>query len=304
MPPRSNRPAWVELRLRKEAGFGCCKCGRPIYQYHHIEEYAGDQHYRPEDMMLLCPNCHDEATKGAITKKEQRELKANPFNIQRGYVNGPLKVNQDKCIVDVGSLTLIADGDLVRVDAEPLLRLRREEQGSLLVSLSLFDRDDRLLVQIIDNEWISDSDSQPWDIESDIQYLRIRQKRGDIRLEIDASKVPIKIRANLWRRGQNIELGPKAVILTKQFIEFQNLILDGFCFNFDSHANKFNLAPSVLPPPPMVTLLKHTDTVFEDGLFRRICGSFLRWSAGQRLRFLRHGSGVQWQGRKKVALAA
>jgi hypothetical protein len=43
---------------------------------------------------------------------------------------------------------------------------------------------------------------------------------------------------------------------------------------------------------------------FKKGLFRRICGSFLRWSAGQRLRFLRHGSGVQWQGRKKVALAA
>jgi hypothetical protein len=34
-----------------------------------------DQHFRPEDMMVLCPTHHNQATKGAMPVGEQREFK-------------------------------------------------------------------------------------------------------------------------------------------------------------------------------------------------------------------------------------
>jgi len=37
---REDRPEELERQLRREAGFGCCFCGNPIIQYHHIREDA------------------------------------------------------------------------------------------------------------------------------------------------------------------------------------------------------------------------------------------------------------------------
>src|SRR5437867_1684432 len=100
MADRPPTPPAVALRLRKEAGFGCCKCGFPVVQYHHIIEYANDPHFRPEDMMALCARCHEEATKGVMTVAEQRRFKAHPHNIGRGWAAGPLKINHDECVVE------------------------------------------------------------------------------------------------------------------------------------------------------------------------------------------------------------
>ena len=33
---RSAIPEIVKRQVRQEAGFGCCKCGNPIFEYHHI----------------------------------------------------------------------------------------------------------------------------------------------------------------------------------------------------------------------------------------------------------------------------
>ena len=77
---RRKIPSDVARQLRQEAGFGCCKCGFPLIQYHHIVEWADDQHFRVADMMVLCPNHHDQATKGAMPEPQQRLLKVNPYN--------------------------------------------------------------------------------------------------------------------------------------------------------------------------------------------------------------------------------
>jgi hypothetical protein len=264
---RPETPAAVALRLRKEGGFGCCKCGRAVYQYHHIIDYAGDPHFRTEDMMILCPYCHDEATKGAMPEDEQRAYKANPYNIQRGMASGRLKINHNICAVDLGSVRLVADGDLVLVDGEPLLGLKKRESGRLELSIKLYDANDVLLVRIERNEWISDGDSLPWDIESDFQYLRIRQRKGDIRLEIDAREQPIQLRANLWRKGQNISLGPKTLYFNTIFVEFANFIFEGICINVDSITGAASFVPIQTQSQKgqtMAALLFHENRIFED----------------------------------------
>ncbi len=75
MTDRPRTPEPVARQLCQEAGFGCCKCGVPIIEYHHIIKWSVDQHFRPEDMMVLCPTHHDEAG-SAMDEAEQRLLKA------------------------------------------------------------------------------------------------------------------------------------------------------------------------------------------------------------------------------------
>ncbi len=35
-----STPLLIKRQLRQEAGFGCCKCGKPIIQYHYIIPYT------------------------------------------------------------------------------------------------------------------------------------------------------------------------------------------------------------------------------------------------------------------------
>ena len=121
LEPRKAIPAGVARQLRQEAGFGCCKCGVPILQYHHIVEWAEDQHYRSEDMMVLCPLHHDQATKGAMPEAEQRVLKTTPFNIERGHARGLLEVKQDYCAADLGSITMVGEGVFLSINRESVL---------------------------------------------------------------------------------------------------------------------------------------------------------------------------------------
>ena len=61
--------------VRQADGFGCCKCGFPIIEYHHIIEDTEN----PDEIMLLCPIHHHEATVKAMMKEEQWKYKNKPY---------------------------------------------------------------------------------------------------------------------------------------------------------------------------------------------------------------------------------
>jgi len=89
---RPEIPRPIKRQLRKEAGFGCCVCGHPFFQYHHIVLYSIKSEHNPSDMMILCPNCHNKATAGVFIEEAQRECKSNPFNVKQNKVSGQLEI--------------------------------------------------------------------------------------------------------------------------------------------------------------------------------------------------------------------
>jgi hypothetical protein len=192
-------------QLRREAGFGCCVCGNPIIQYHHIIEWSKDQHFRPEDMMVLCPTHHDKATKHAMPEVEQRRFKAKPQNIERGLVDGKLAIKQDYCALEVGSVMVVGEGPFIKIDGEDILALYLGERN-FEISVTLYDETDTMLLHIDRNEWIS-GDPLPWDIEADWQRLTLRERYRRISLSLDATKIPMQARGQLWRSGKHIGFG-------------------------------------------------------------------------------------------------
>lgn len=87
-----------------------------------------------------------------------------PFNIKRGFADGQLVVNSRTIAIEVGSNLFIGDGFKLAVDHEALVQLDSDEQGCLLISVDLYDRNDLLLASIVRNEWIT-GDPLPWDFE-------------------------------------------------------------------------------------------------------------------------------------------
>jgi hypothetical protein len=236
----------VERQLRREAGYGCCACGLPIYEYHHIVPYHEDDPYPPTEMMLLCPIHHDQATKGALPESEQWELKRHPHNITHGLAGGQLTVNQPYCAVAIGQSLMVGDMAFVVANGEPLLSLSSaQDNGQLELAVTLYDESDALLALIDRNEWVT-GDPFPWDIESDFQYLRIRRKLGDISLEIDARRDPVRLRADLWRGGHRIRLSPRGIQIDGENVTgvgIQNLGLVAMGIDLHTDEGRVTLSP-------------------------------------------------------------
>ncbi len=216
-------PAAVARQLRQESGFGCCVCGNPIIQYHHIVEWADEEHFRPEDMMVLCPLHHDQATKGAMPEAEQRRQKLNPLNLRQGRARGLLAVQQNYCAVGVGPNIFVGEGPFLRIDGNDLFECYLGEHN-LEISLRLYNRGGDLLAQIVRNEWVS-GDPLPWDIEADWQLLTIRERARQISLSINAKEIPLSLQAQFWYGGKYIDCNKKRIT-----IGTNNVSLSGFAF--------------------------------------------------------------------------
>ena len=203
-------PKPIAQQLRQEAAFGCCKCGHPIIEYHHIVPFANDHHFRPEDMMVLCPNCHDAANKGAITLEEQRQLKLNPHNIGRGYASGFLALNNKSLIINMGSNIFKGGGTLIQADTIPLVALYLNKYGNIELTIKLYDQQNKLMLSINKNEWVS-GDPSPWDISAGYQKLIIRKKKGQVSLDLNLTQEPIFLKADLWWKGHLISISPSSL---------------------------------------------------------------------------------------------
>jgi hypothetical protein len=268
---RKAIPAQVARQLRREAGFGCCKCGIPILQYHHIVPWSVEEHYRPEDMMVLCPLHHDQATKGAMQIDEQRELKASPFNIQKGRVKGQLEVKQDYCAAALGTVTLVGEGCFLSIHSEEVLRLSLGEKN-LEVSLKLFSESDELLIQIDKNEWIA-GDPLPWDIKADWQVLSLREKARKIAIELDARRVPLRIAGEFWYSGRRVSIGRDLIrIEGRTCVGLAHLALVGGGIDLDPENTRLATGGAIVVASNPREQLWKARGVWKDIVFRRKTG--------------------------------
>ena len=167
--------------------------------------------------MVLCPNHHDQATKNAMSEEEQRRHKVEPHNMMRGYADGLLTVNQSHCALDVGGGTLlVGDYPWIELHGETVLELRSSSEGQLLVTLALYDDEDNLTLEIVDNEWIAGEGA--WDIESDWQRLTLRLAPRNVVLRLDARQLPMTLRGVLRRGTEWVRFSGRSDVHEEQVI--------------------------------------------------------------------------------------
>jgi hypothetical protein len=204
-------PADVKLRLRQESSFGCCKCGNPIIEYHHIIPLEEEEHDRVEDMMCLCPTHHKEAD---VTRREdQRELKAKPYNKEKDYVNGMFFINQPVPVVNIGGNFISNNGPMLLIDDQDILSMTCSEENRTEISVNLFDEADNSILRINKNEWES-GDYLAWDIEYRLNFIKVRHKKREIALQLDARSQPVLLIGTLWYKKQKFEIKPSSLVFS------------------------------------------------------------------------------------------
>jgi hypothetical protein len=225
---RPSIPEAVKLQLRQEADFGCCACGNPIIEYHHIVPWSKEQHNRPEDMMILCPNHH--TTCGKFPEEVQRNIKNKPFNQNNPQLMGKLEHHNKDTRIIIGSNQFINCQSIISYEGKSVFQLSISESSKIHISLILFSKKGEVICYIKDNEWITQTRGV-FDIKYMAPYrLRIKNALRDIAVNIDLSQSPIIIEGKMWLNGEQL-------IFNKNRIIFPNRsCVEGLTFVGASHA--------------------------------------------------------------------
>jgi hypothetical protein len=211
----------IKRAVRQRCGFGCVVCGIPIYEIDHLIPYSEAKEHAPENLVLLCKQHHGEKTLGLLPPEVVAEANADPYNRRTGVSSA-----QDLRYVGAGCEALIGSNRHVwprlengmvtlplLVDDTPIV-LFRAEDGHLLLTVQLFNEQNDMLVQIVDNELVFSV--EPWDVEFKGRQLTVRGGPRDIfvRMRFDPADSQITIdRGHIWRNGIELEIRPDRVVL-------------------------------------------------------------------------------------------
>lgn len=223
-PPISDP---MKREVRQRCGFGCVVCGLPLYTYEHILGWANVHRHVAEELTLLCDLHQHESTSKLLTQEQIIYADKYPYNLREG-ISKPyaLHYNGLNCIVDVGSnvFSYKDDGTCPEFVAfaidEDLIIGFRLDNGHWLLSLNMYDKNDNLILLIVDNELVYSI--SPWDIELVGRNLIIREAQRKILVDIlfePPNKIKIQ-RGHLFHNGIEVEIKPDCVYIVNNRSRF------------------------------------------------------------------------------------
>jgi hypothetical protein len=238
-------------QVRRRCGFGCVVCGLPIYHYDHILGYAQVQRHRPEEITLLCGFHHDLKTRGILPNEEVVAANEHPANLQHG-TTAPFTWSRfrNRCAIvlssDVFGIEDLIEGEgfaVFVVDGMVLLGLRYLDEH-LLLTMSIFDEFNQLILQIVDNEMLLSTDQ--WDVEVEGPSLILRQALREILIDV-RFEPPDRIHI---RRGRFLLNGVEIVIQPDRYYIPGRESYSTFKGNIFRHSGSGCLFALGVPQPP------------------------------------------------------
>lgn len=216
MSDREKIEAAIKRKVRQRCGFGCVICGKPFYEYDHMEEYSKVKEHEESNLTLLCPEHHAEKTKGLRSVAQVRAANARPFNRRNGF-SGPYVLAYEGNVskVHLGSCRFLqslgpAYMEALVLNGEPMVKARTED-GNLLVSAKLFDTQGSIILAIEDNELRYDT--SVWDVLFVANRLVVRKANREVVAKIIFSP-PDEItveRAYFSHEGLTVRVTPREI---------------------------------------------------------------------------------------------
>jgi hypothetical protein len=200
---RPPTPADVERQLRQEAGFGCARCGHPYIEYHHIVPFSEEPHFRPDDMIAVCGNCH--AFLETQGRDRQYAIKHDPKNQSQGEFRGLLQYDKRDLVFRVGGNWYENTPVILQFFDTPLISCRLQDDQAL-VSMNVFNSLGRLVLGIEDSE-VRFRLGDFWDFECRKNVAIVRSGPRDVALKLDFSQQDATVEGKLWAGGKLLTFG-------------------------------------------------------------------------------------------------
>lgn len=178
-------PEAVKREVRQRDGFGCIVCGSAFYQYDHLgTEFKDAESHDPQQIVLLCGGCHDRKNRGALSTETLQMHARSPRCRQTNFSWGPLDVSLEPPVIVLGTLTAVNVRSLLTIDGEDVFSIAPPlvPHGPFTVNASLYDKDGRRTIKIVNNEFQAEVSN--WDVEIAGPRVAVRSAPGKFDLVI------------------------------------------------------------------------------------------------------------------------
>lgn len=205
-------PAPIAREVRQRCAFGCVMCGKPVYDYEHIEGYdaTGDD---PAHITLLCADHHREKTAGRLPVDLVRQANASPYNVGRHLSSEhSLYFSGDEFFIGFGNMRIMMlDGVSCGLVVDGALVFGAEiTDGRLRLTANLRDINNRTLVRIDDGHLRIGTSA--WDATVEGPTITLRDGHGSIAAQLELHP-PTHIEvttAKFFFNGVRVEAGRAA----------------------------------------------------------------------------------------------
>lgn len=217
--PRPPTPKAVERALRQEAGFGCAMCGCPFVVYHHIVPWEEEHHFRVEDMMAVCPNCHSAVER--LPRDRQYKIKEAPYNIEKGFVKGSL-VYDGAGGLDIGGNFIFGTPYIIAYNGDLVLGYGKVDGENSIYANIVDERSTKSL--LINWNSVEFAAKDFWDFEFKWNYVKVRNGPRNIFFELDMRQPRGFVRCSLVFGRTTIDLQKDALFFRSSVSEGKNVI--------------------------------------------------------------------------------
>ena len=248
--PRDAIPPDVKRALRREVGFGCPICRSPFLTWHHFDPpYHVEPHNRPEGMIALCREHHDEADQGLFSPDELRSLKQAQRSTEDVKGNYP-SWRKPNILLRIGGSYVGGSMAVLSVVGNPVIALSRNEEDMLSLSFSLHNQEGRPVVIMEENAF----EAYP----ENIHDLAVATRKGSIKVWLASANIGLEL---TFDRITLDELDNVLAKDKKRSDEKSSRVIQSVLNSFPQHVHEcFNEAiagPRMLPPGSFEGLPEH-----------------------------------------------
>ncbi len=201
----------IKREVRKRCGFGCVVCGNPIIQYDHMKEWSKVHEHKADDITLLCPNHHMEATAGRMPRGKVLAFNENPYN-KNALLSQPHTLYYYGDQIDFilgnntfkGNFQVIPSFSPLVINGRNILAAKKIDD-LLLLDVEIIDEYGNIVLCIKENELIFSLNN--WDIQFAGKTLQINEKASKPRIIISFSP-------------------PNRVVIEKAILYYHGILVD------------------------------------------------------------------------------
>lgn len=114
----------VDNAIKQETGFRCAWCGEYLTIRHHIIEFSLGGPNSEDNLILLCPNCHDNVHSGKISQEELEKIKSE-LTGQIDRSAGVFSINKEYFQIDIGGFHAINCKNVLLFNNIPLISVKK-----------------------------------------------------------------------------------------------------------------------------------------------------------------------------------
>lgn len=202
----------TDNKIREASGFRCAWCGKYLTERHHIKQLKLGGDHSPDNLILLCPDCHSEADKGIISYDElmKRRIELSG-KVDRS--SGCLSINKEYLILNTGGCRFTNCKNILTFNDVPLITMENDK-GYLLLSMRLFNEVGNLICWMNRNRW--------WIENNAILNFQFSRYDFSIKDEDGIKILNLHINDDVVELNGNLHLMGDIILITRDVLLFHN----------------------------------------------------------------------------------